>query len=257
MNKRIIYSVIVYNKVQVLCEYSELEGNFQSNCLKIMKKVVFNHSASIDYQQYKFNYLDINQLTILCFSHKEFPIDVTYCFLREVMDNFNKIFAMEEIINVKTKLYCNSEFEHILKDKMNYYNISPQCEDNLTILHNQILDFKNNVINADTLLNERDELLTEVMIKSEKLKTESENYFKSAKKVNSKTKCNKYCWILFAVLALGLIGWLISSFICGFDYKKCKKQVQIEIPTNSKKFLYNGENVKIDFSQLNNMYKHN
>jgi hypothetical protein len=56
----IIYTVIAYNRENLLCDFSEKIGNFQMNSIKILNKVCFNYSASINYSAFKFNYGDFS-----------------------------------------------------------------------------------------------------------------------------------------------------------------------------------------------------
>lgn len=216
----IIYTLIAYEKI-ILTDFSELHGNFQQNSMKILDKVQKNASASIDYQSYKFNYLDMNDLTIMSFNNKEFPLDVIYCFLKAVLEDFLKIYSIDEIkVNYKSH-YSLTSYTERLSGLMKNYNSNPECKDNLTILSKQIIEFKNNVIRADKFLNQREDILQNIIVQSENLKTDSEVYYKSSKKVKKSACCNRTVFIIAGIIILLLIGYFISVIICGWAYDKC------------------------------------
>lgn len=220
-NPQIIYTLITYNKQVSLCDFSEFTGNFQLNCLKIIKSIQKDHSASLDYQRYKFNYTDNNNLSVICLANNDFPLDICYCFLQEVLNNFKKLFSDTEIQESKSHYEFNSKFSHILKDTIKKYNARPQCTDNLTILSNEIHSFMKNVLSAENLLNQRGEILQDIVVQSEKLISQSDNYYTAAKRVKNKEICNKWVWYIFAFLVVCLICYFISVLSCGWDYSKC------------------------------------
>ena len=84
-----------------------------------------------------------------------------------------------------------------------------------------IIEFKNNVIRADKFLNQREDILQNIIVQSEKLKTDSEVYYKSSKKVKKSACCNKTVLIIAGIIILLLIGYFISVMICGWSYNNC------------------------------------
>lgn len=217
---QIIYAVIAKDKDTILSDYTDYTGNFQQNSIKILRKVVSNHNATIHYQSYKFHYLDKNGITVLSMSNQEFPDNVIYCFLEDLYNNFTDMFDLIEI-NKATAYSLNKKFNNSFKNSFYYYNQNPVCNDAISKLKNQVIEFKKNVFRADELLNERGEKLQEINVKAISLQTESENYYKSAKKVKRTTKLRKVLLIFTIIVIILIVGWLLSSFICGFDYSKC------------------------------------
>jgi hypothetical protein len=220
---KIIYVVIAKDRNTILSEFSEHSGNFQQNTLKILSKVVPNHNATINYQEYKFHYLDISGLTILSMSNKEFSDEVIYCFLEDTLNKFKDTFTSLEISNA-TAFSLNNVFVQALKHNMYYYNTNPKCDDALSKLKSAVIEFRKNVFKADELLNERGEKLVEINVKAESLKTESETYYKKAKKVRTWTRWKKIALIAFIIFVVLLVGYIISAIVCGFDYSKCSKR---------------------------------
>ena len=217
---QIIYVVIAKEKDIILADYSDYSGNFQQNSIKILRKVVSNHNATIHYQAYKFHYLDKEGITVLCMSNQEFPDDVIYCFLEEVFTKFRETFD-DFTINKANAFSLNNQFNNVLRNSFYYYNRNPQCNDAISKLKLQVIEFKKNVFRADELLSERGEMLQEINIKANNLATESETYYKSAKKVKKSTKWKKIALIITIIVVILLLIWLTSSLVCGFDFSKC------------------------------------
>lgn len=234
----IIYTIISYDKKTFLCDYSPYSGNFQLNCLKILKTVKSNHCASIDYNIYKFNYIDNDGLTVLCLASNEFPLDSCYCFLKEVLEQFKKKIPMETIKQSNSHFELSSWFVDDLKAITEKFNLKPTESDNIALLKKEIINFKNNVLRADNILAERGEILQHIVIQSEKLKTESNTYYKSSKHVNRKAKCAKWMWGIFAFLALAIIAYFIAAFICGFKLDKCPSKEKSNNSNNIKNNEY-------------------
>lgn len=242
-NPEIIYTIITYNKSTLLSEYSQYRGFFQFNCIKLIKTIKTNQCGSFDYQIYKFNYMDMDDITVMCLAHKEYPLDVSYCFLQEVLEKFGKVFSREEIISAN-QYSLNEKFENILRDFTMRYNIKPKCVDNLSRLSEEILEFRKNVLNAENILLERGEKIEEIKILSAKLKNESDAYYFTSTQTRKKSYCNKWLWTIFAIVVLLIIGYFVSVIICDWDYSKCKSKV-----TSSSRTSTNNLNFISKFNQ--------
>ena len=153
-------------------------------------------------------------------SNQEFPDDVIYCFLEEVFTKFRETFD-DFTINKANAFSLNNQFNNVLRNSFYYYNRNPQCNDAISKLKLQVIEFKKNVFRADELLSERGEMLQEINIKANNLATESETYYKSAKKVKKSTKWKKIALIITIIVVILLLIWLTSSLVCGFDFSKC------------------------------------
>lgn len=73
------------------------------------------------------------------------------------------------------------------------------------------------------LLLDREEQLNELEQKSSQLSENSNLFYKQSKKVNRNMVCKKYRTYLFVFIFFLLFIYFLSSFVCGFDFHKCRK----------------------------------
>jgi len=99
--------------------------------------------------------------------------------------------------------------------------ISNTSDEKLIKINNKLEDVKSTVIQTIDNIMERGEKLEVLVDKTEHLDTEAFRFHKNARKLRNQMVCKKiktYICITFSVAAF---FWLLTSFICGFDYKNC------------------------------------
>ena len=83
----ILYSLIAKNLETVLCEYSEYNGNFQQITRLLLRKVQPNRRFTIEYDSYKYHYINQDNITYLCMT-SNFPEEIAFGFLIDVKKQF-------------------------------------------------------------------------------------------------------------------------------------------------------------------------
>ena len=69
---------------------------------------------------------------------------------------------------------------------------------------------------------ERGEKLEVLVDKTERLDNEAFLFNRNASRLRHKMLCKKIKIYACSTLSMGIFIWLISSVVCGFDYKECQ-----------------------------------
>lgn len=181
MVKEIVYSVIAKEKNQVLCEFTEHRGNFETLAQNILVKVKEESRATISFEnEYIFYYLNTQGITAMCLCDNQYPKDSAFYFLEEIKSSLFDKFTKSEIEKEKafSKTFGDI-FNPILREKMEKYNKNPDATDSIKLLKKGVLDYRENVFQANDLLIERGGKIDLVVKKADALKFESGVYYNS------------------------------------------------------------------------------
>jgi len=183
MVKEIIFALVAKEKNQVLCEFTEHRGNFETIAQGILQKVKENSRATIVFEnEYFFYYLNKEGITGLCLCDQYFPKDSAFIFLEELIDALLQKFTKSEIQKERAYSKVFSDiFSPIIKEKISKYNRNPEASDSMKLLKKGVLEYKDNVFKANEILLERELKLNLVVQKSEALKVESTAYYDSVR----------------------------------------------------------------------------
>ena len=183
----IIHVLIAKNTSQVLCEYSDHQGNLPSIARIILKTVNLNTRYTVQYDTYQCHYINEDNITYLCIT-SNFPEDTTFAFLMEVQKQFLAQNNYNDIM--KQKSYTFENFNKNLKNIMEYYNKCPEKTLTGEIIKN-LVDAKSIAIeNVEKLIN-RDEKLNITVQKSDKLYDQSKNINFLANSIKNQKKAEK------------------------------------------------------------------
>jgi vesicle-associated membrane protein 7 len=115
----------------------------------------------------------------------------------------------------------NAEFARVLQDRMDFFNDNPAA-DSFGKVKGQIEDVKGVMVENIEKVLQRGEKIELLVDKTEALNQSAKKFQKASKSLKQAMWWkNVKMWLLISVI-VGLICWLISSFICGFDFSKCK-----------------------------------
>ena len=174
----LIYCLISKSESNVLCEYSEYKGNFETISRTLLKKIQQDKRATFSYENaYYFHYINQEGLTYMCMCDDKFPRDTAFVFLEDIIGLFTKTYSPMDINTAIA--YSMKEFESSLKDKLNYYNMHKDSEDKITTLKKGVMTYKDNVLNASELLTIRGEKMNLIVKKADSLRNESNAYYGS------------------------------------------------------------------------------
>ena len=177
----IIYVCVSSNK-QILCSYAEQKYDFDTAINGLFKHIEPNSKGSFEYtDQCMFFTWDESNYTFIAMCGKDYPPETAFFFLGKVKDEFFKSKS-----NMKPKL--QSLFQHYNQNK-------DVPEDNkLVELKQGLLSMKNQVLEANELLDARGQKLNLMLEKSEGLKEDSQTFYNVAKKVKKDAFCRRNKW---------------------------------------------------------------
>ena len=183
----ILYSLIAKILDVVLCEYSEYNGNFQQITRLLLRKVQPNRRFTIEYDSYKYHYINQDNITYLCMT-SNFPEDIAFGFLIDVQKQFIESYDYETIQSSTS--YLLDKFQDKLKKLMAYYNTCPQKTQTGQIIKD-LIDAKSTAVENIEKLISRDQKLNIIVAKSDALNTQSRNINNIAQKIKTQQKMKK------------------------------------------------------------------
>ena len=111
----IILSLIARSPDIVLSEYYELSGNFPPISRIILQKLKPNCKYSIDYDKYKFHYINENKITYLCLCD-QMSDNTAFAFLADIKKKLLQSYEIENILSLNA--FQLKEFSEVLKQFM-------------------------------------------------------------------------------------------------------------------------------------------
>jgi vesicle-associated membrane protein 7 len=156
--------------------------------------------------------------TYLCLTDEQNKRRLPFLFLSDMKERFLATYG--ERARTAVAFAMQADFSRVLSDRMAYFNDNPNA-DSFGKVRGQIADVKEVMVeNIEKVLarGEKIELLVE---KSEQLSRAAGLFNKKSKALSNFMWCNNVkMWVLIAFI-LAILAWLISSFVCGFNYEKC------------------------------------
>ena len=167
----ILYALIAKNLDVVLCEYSEYNGNFQQITRTLLRKVQPNRKFTIEYDSYKYHYINQDNITYLCMT-SNFPEDIAFGFLVDVQKQFIETYDYDKILSATS------------------YNTCPQKTQTGQIIKD-LIDAKSTAVENIEKLISRDQKMNIIVAKSDTLNTQSRNINNIAQKIKTQQKLKK------------------------------------------------------------------
>jgi vesicle-associated membrane protein 7 len=175
----VVYTLICKGNDKVLCEFTEYQGNFEQISRSLLKKVQKDKRATFSYaDEYYFHYINSNNITYMCMCDNKLSQDTAFAYLEEVKTLFADTFTPKEIDSA-ISYSLNDRFRESIRGKMNYFNANLNESDKLAKLKKGVIEYKDNVLQANDILSERGEKINLIVRKADNLRTESVNYLKS------------------------------------------------------------------------------
>jgi vesicle-associated membrane protein 7 len=175
----IVYTLICKGNDKVLCEFTEYQGNFEQISRSLLKKVQKDKRATFSYaDEYFFHYINVNFITYMCMCDNKLSQDSAFAYLEEIRTLFTDTFTPKEIDSA-ISYSLNDRFKDSIRGKMNYFNANLNESDKVAKLKQGVMDYKDNILQANDILMERGEKINLIVRKADNLRTESQNYLKS------------------------------------------------------------------------------
>ncbi len=104
--------------------------------------------------------------------------DSAFAYLEDIKSSFLQNFTTKEIESAYA-YSLNDKFKENIKAKMNYFNANLNESDTVSKLKKGVMDYKDNILQANDVLLERGEKINLIVRKADNLRTESMNYYSS------------------------------------------------------------------------------
>ena len=189
----------------------------------VMSKYIYIYTYTCVYSYY-FHFIDDSGLTYMALANKRFPPETAMTMLEETKRLFTLKYTANDIENVVP--YCfNEQFQETLKTTFDKYK-DPKNKVNTKstedTLKEQLIDYKNIIVNTTDVLSERGGKMNIIVNKAEELSKGSYTYKKSAQSVRINQNKRKIFLIILSVFVALLVIYLILSIACGgFVLNEC------------------------------------
>ncbi len=114
----------------------------------------------------------------MCMCDDKLTQDSAFAYLEDIKSSFLQTFPLKEI-DAAYAYSLNEKFKESIKGKMNYFNANLNDSDNVSKLKKGVLAYKDNILQANDVLQERGEKINLIVRKADNLRTESMNYYGS------------------------------------------------------------------------------
>lgn len=213
----IVYSLISRGKT-VLAEFTSTSGNFPTITRVLLGKIPDEDGKmSYVYDQFVFHYIIENHLIFMCMCDDSNKRRVPFSFLEDIKKRFTATYGTRAQTAIAFAM--NDDFGRTLQKQMEFYN-SPSA-DSFSTVNNKLDDVKNIMIQNIEMVLERGEKLELLVDKTEHLQQSAFKFQKTTKKLKMEMIWRRIKLYLLIFFVVAFIIWIITSIICGFDYKKC------------------------------------
>ena len=160
----------------------------------------------------------------MALANKRFPPETAMSMLEETKSLFTSKFTAEALENVVS--YCfNDQFQETLKTTFDKYKdptTTVKVKSTEETLKEQLIDYKNIIVNTTDVLSERGGKMNLIVNKAEELSKGSYTYKKAAHKVRMNQKQKKILLIGLGTVVGLLVIYMILVIACGgFGLDEC------------------------------------
>jgi len=151
-------------------------------------------------------------------SDEQFPRRIAFAFLADISPRFLEV--SQSTSKGALAFAMNEEFSRVLKRQMEYFSYDPSV-DKITQVQKKVDDTKKVMVENIERVLDRGEKIELLVTRTEQLQDQSYKFVEGSRSLRWKMCYTDYkLWVALIFVILVLI-WLVSSFICGFDYSKC------------------------------------
>ena len=214
-----ILYVLISRETTALAEYTDASGNFPTVTRVLLTKIPPNEDGKMSYvfDNHVFHYIVENRIIYLCMCDETDKRRIPFSFLEDIKQRFTELYG--EHAQRAITFAFDTEFSPILKQRMDHFN-NPSS-DSMTTVNNKIHDVKDVMVKNVEMLLERGEKLELLVDKTDRLQQQAFIFQKSSHYLRTALFWKRVKLYTGISVFLILSSWIISSSICGFDYKKC------------------------------------
>lgn len=222
----ILYAVIANSHSKaVLCEYSSTKGNFRTVTVTLLRKLGIDNEdgtggkIQIQYDEsFVFNCLCRNEVYYIVLCDESDKYRLPFAFLEDISSEFQRKYTADSIASSPAYGF-DKEFGKTLKTKLEFYN-SPQA-DNFVAVSSKLHEVKEVMSKNITEVLGRGEKLDLLVERTTALAESSDQFRKRSKALRDTLMWRRIKWYLFFIACAAIFLWLLTSFLCGFDYEQC------------------------------------
>lgn len=181
----IIYFLVARNNKTVLCEFTELTGNFEQISLTLLAKNNFeieNHTE--EFGEFKYFWINEKKITFLCIASKDSYEDFEkkiYEILFNIRNEFFKLYSDNEILHAAP--YSIKDFIKVLKEQMRQFNKKSTLKSSNSTINTQIVD---GIIYKFKFYLDNHERRLSLIMSDQNLSFNSTTFVKKKKRINKK-----------------------------------------------------------------------
>ncbi|MES1909873.1 MAG: hypothetical protein MHM6MM_002560 [Cercozoa sp. M6MM] len=154
----------------------------------------------------------------MCMADNAMGSVAPFRFLRDIADRFRSTYG--ERARTALAFSLNADFKITLRQQMDYWNSQGQ-DAKMRRIQEDIEDAQDQVKQGIEKLLDRSQRLEILVDKTERIDEDAEIYRGTSRRLHRHMWWKNCKNLLFLFLLLAVLIWLLSSFICGFDYSKC------------------------------------
>jgi vesicle-associated membrane protein 7 len=215
-----IFYALVARGTIVLAEHTARSGNFPTVTRVLLGKISPNADAKMSYiyDEYVFHYQVEDGITYLCLADEKQKRRIPFLFLADIKDRFRATYG--DRAKTAIAFAMNAEFSRALADRLEFFNENPGA-DNFGKVKDQLSEVKDIMVENIEKVLARGEKIELLVDKTDALNQSAKRFQKTSKQLkNVMWWKNVKMWGLIIVV-VAIIIWLISSFVCGFNFSKC------------------------------------
>ena len=223
MSNNILYSCIYFEKnIQIDHDLAHIDNKI-INILLNKVNINENDRLSYIYEKFVFHLVIHNKLILLCATTNKCPNYIAFGYLDELKDvlliNCKILWSYSYSDTIPTNLYFIVK-EHLydLTDKYNAEDENTKTEE----IKIQIDETKDIMLqNIDQIIS-KGEKLDLLIDKTDNLNAKSYIFKKRSVRLRRRMCCRSFGMTTLIILFVIAIIYVLLSFICGFDFSKCK-----------------------------------
>lgn len=202
----------------MLAEYTFTSGNFPTITRVLLAKIPMEDGKmSYVYDQHVFHYIVEDGIIYLCMCDDMAKRRIPFGFLEDIKQRFCATYGEKK--NTAIAFAMNEDFGRTLQKQLEFYN-GPSA-DTFAQVNNKLDDVKNVMVQNIEMVLERGEKLELLVDKTDKLQNQAFKFEKSSKRLKEAMFWKRVKLYLLFAFIVGLIIFIISAIICGFDFKEC------------------------------------
>ena len=218
-NKGKIIYALVGAGVKPLTGYSNFTGTFDQACINYLKQIGPNSSGVAAVNDYFIIFLNETGVTYMVMTDNTYPKEAALGCLESIKKEFQSTYPSLDLDSV-TNFGLNDQFQSKLRMKFDYFNANQDVSDeSIGRLKEELSKFKDEVVDASGLLNDRGSKIKVLDEKADSLSRDSSNFYNQSKRVKRAEMCRKIK-LYAAFVGVGLvILYFILAMVCGWSLK--------------------------------------